>query len=70
MQSTDGEEAGQSPTLSVGGSEVDLENGGSGEGWSYDAEDGSLVLVNCDGEEIVASGTGVTIKAAGVNVPR
>ena len=68
VQSTDGEEAGQSPTLSVGGSEVDLTNGSSGEGWSYDAEDGSLVLVNCDGEEIVASGTGVTIKAAGVNV--
>ena len=68
VQSASGEEAAQTPTLTVGGSEVDLTNGGSGEGWSYDAEDGSLVLVNCDGEEIVASGTGVTIKAAGLNI--
>ena len=69
VQSASGEETAQTPTLTVGGSEVDLTTGGNGEGWSYDAEDGSLVLVNCNGgEEIVTSGTGVTIKAAGVNV--
>ena len=59
----------QEPTLTIGSSVVSMTTGGSGDGWSYDADDGSLILVNCSGgEEIVTSGTGMTIKAAGVNV--
>ncbi len=72
VQSADGTETGGNteltPSLTVGGNDVDLTNGSSGEGWSYDIEDGSLVLVNCDsGQEIIADDAGLTIKAAGIN---
>ncbi len=72
VQGTDGGETGDQnvsvPTMTIGGSEVNLGTGGSGEGWNYDAEDGSLLLINCDnGDDVVVSDGGVTIKAAGLN---
>ncbi len=57
------------PVLTVAGETVDLTAGGSGAGWSYDAQDSSVVLVNFDGstQSITTTASDVTIKAAGLN---
>ena len=61
--------AGPTPSLTVGGDTVSLDVGGSGDGWRYDAEDESLVLVGFDGsaQDIAAENGDLTIKAAGLN---
>ena len=65
----DGDAEEKVPSLTVGGNAVDLTTGGSGDGWRYDAEDESLVLVNYNGaaEEISTESGDLTIKAAGLN---
>ncbi len=53
--------------LVVGDQELDFSETVSGEHWRYDADDGSLVLIGYEGETIGTAGSGLTIKAAGVN---
>ncbi|MBO5496705.1 MAG: hypothetical protein J5967_04815 [Oscillospiraceae bacterium] len=57
------------PSLTVAGETVDLTANSGGSGWSYDAQDNSVVLINYDGstQSITTTASDVTIKAAGLN---
>ena len=57
------------PLLIVGEEEVDLTNGGSGAGWSYDAAEGAIFLKNFDGSDQIVgtAGKDLTIKNSGLN---
>ncbi len=67
---TAGSDTEQNTSVLVVGEEViDLENGGSGEGWSYSAEYDSVILRDYDESEslIGTAGKDLTITATGVN---
>ena len=66
----EGQDEAASAQIVIAGQEIDLVNGASSTaGWSYDATDGSLSLLNFNGSEqsLYTTACGVTVKAAGLN---
>ena len=69
VQSTDDSAGEQQPVLITAGEVIDPETGGSGEGWSYNTENGSITLTGFDGSQqsIGTVGSDITIKLSGLN---